>query len=133
MPQEMALRYGGYFFQAEKAAGADPVGLVPGDTLITYQDENQLVDVVHISKLDSAANGASWQHVWKTGSGNALDAGEVVQFKICIDDGCRTTGGLATALGVNTKFTINITPAEGGDFPFTRTTPSEIKSILDLK
>ena len=68
-------------FQAKKAAGADAVGLDPSKTLITYIDENQIVDVEHISSPTTATAAASWQHVWKTGSGNSLDAGEVVQFR----------------------------------------------------
>ena len=124
-------------FKVTNAAGAQAVDLAPDNTLLSYSDKNQLVDILHVSDNNAATADATWQHEWKQGSGNSLDTGEVVQFKICVNTNCTSgAGGLAnngTALGTNIAFKIEIIPQAGAVSTMGRTIPSELKTIMDLR
>jgi len=88
-------------------AGQNPIDLTGGKTVVSYIDENQFVD-----------NG-TWSSVWLTGSGDLVDSNEMVEITL-------DTSGLTSALGADTRFTIEIKPPVGAPLVLTRTAPADI-------
>ena len=103
-------------FQINPASGASgSIDLSTTTTVMSYQDDNQFVNL-------TAAN---WTATWLSGSGPLLDAGEAVDISIDLS-------GLTTALGQGQSFTVSVKPARGAVITITRTTPVELRPVVDL-
>ena len=106
-------------FQVANAAGGGAVDLTPGETLITYTDDNQLWTL---------ASG----DFTVTGLGNAdsdklVEPGEMYEVVV--------TGLVAKLdpdLGKDTEFTLQLKPRQGAVVQITRTTPLVIDTYSDL-
>lgn len=83
--------------------------------IATYVDQNQSVNLPT----------GSWLVTWLIGSGNVLEAGERVEVRI-------TLTGLSSLLGASRTFKIELRPSTGATLVIERTTPAEIKAIMDL-
>ena len=82
-------------------SGADAVGLLPANTLLTYTDANNNVTLVRANDINgTGATSPWWWSDWKLGTGDAVDSGEVVEITV----------GLFTAIDSTT------TVFEGGTF-----------------
>ncbi len=126
-------------YKVTNAAGADAVNLTPGSTLLTYSDPNNLETLVRSATLTGLGETAPWWYSdWKLGTGDAVDSGEVVEITVGLF-AANATGDypgptlLGTGLGVNTSFKIEVIPAQGAPFTVSRTSPIEIKAIMDLQ
>jgi len=121
-------------FKLTNAAGAAAANLKSGDTLVTYSDKNNLVTLAHRSAVTQGSGDTPyWSHKWLLGAGDALEAGEVVEFLISTATITGDKNALATKLGTNTSFKIELIPSEGAAFTVTRTTPTEVKKVMDLR
>jgi flagellin FlaB len=118
-------------FKMTNSAGADSVGLPPSTTLITYSDANNQENALHTgagpgpSTADRPTSGDSvgWDASWILGTGDNVDPGEIVEITLNVD---------RVALGANTPFKIEVIPGSGAVITIERTTPLEIKPIMDL-
>ena len=82
---------------------------------MSYQDDNQFVN----------STPADWTATWLSGSGPNLDPGEAVDVSIDLS-------GLATALGQGQAFAVSVKPVKGAVLTLTRSTPVELKPVVDL-
>ena len=126
-------------YKVTNAAGATAVDLTPTSTLLTYSDANNLTTLVRSATVNGVGETAPWWFSeWKLGTGDGVDSGEVVEFTVGLF-AANATGDypgptlLTTALGVNTSFKIEVIPPQGAPFTVTRTSPIEIKNIMDLQ
>ena len=87
-------------------------------TIITYIDEDQVVNLT-----GGAAN--QWLATWIIGSGDILTPGERVQIRV-------TLTALATKLGTAKEFSIQVKPTVGSVLVIERTTPAELKTVMNL-
>ena len=107
-------------------ATGTPVDLSAASLVVTYIDQNQLVDLVQNTGAETAGNNTGWDTVFGAGdTGPVLDPGEQADFWVNLSD-------LTTQLGAYTEFIIQIKPAAGGLLEVRRTTPGQITAIIDL-
>ena len=105
--------------QVANAAGGVSVNLTPGETLITYTDPNQMVNL---------ASG----DFTSTGLGNA-DSDKLVEFGEMYE--IKITGleaKLTTDLKADSPFSIEIKPPAGAVLHFERRTPVALETYNDL-
>jgi flagellin FlaB len=107
-------------FQVSNAAGGDAIDMTVGNTIIKYQDLNQVVN------LDTGTEFTA------TGIGNhdgdaLLESGEV--FEIQIPD---MVAALTPDLGTNHPFTLEVIPPSGAVLFIQRTTPVAMETIVNL-
>jgi flagellin FlaB len=112
-------------FQISNAAGGDAIDMTVGNTIIKYQDLNQVVnlDVVGEFTADGVGN-----H-----DGDALlESGEV--FEVEIPSMVALLEGLpnGVALGTNEAFTLEVIPPTGAVLFIQRTTPVAMETINNL-
>jgi flagellin FlaB len=119
-------------FRLTVAAGNDSVGLAPANTLVSFFDQNNQVNLLNTADGSLTTSGDTfWYHTWLLGEGDSVEPGEVVEFTIGVG-GLATADGGTKALGANTTFKIEVIPAEGAVVVLGRTTPLEITSIMDM-
>ncbi len=111
-------------FVVANAIGEYPIDLTPqadesgnNVTVISYWDENQ-----HVAEVE----GWTITQLAEADEDNLLEIGE--QFLVDVD-----LSTLATPLGVNSIFTIEVKPPHGATVVLNRRTPAEIDSVMDLK
>ncbi len=103
-------------FTLSSATQADEAAEVSSaSTVITYLDDDQ---ALNLSTSDRTAT-------WLIGSGPMLDAGEQVEITV-------TLSGLSPTLGKGREFAIQIKSADGAVVAIPRTTPVELKKIVEL-
>ena len=120
-------------FKLTNAVGADPVALDNVNTLLSYSDATDQTSLR--GNQSTTGDGISavvhqWTRDWQVGAGDAVDAGEVVLIKVFL---CEVSCANADpVLGANTTFTIELLPVQGAVIRIERTTPLEIKAVMDL-
>ena len=87
-------------------------------TIITYIDDDQVVNL-------TGGAGNEWLATWIIGSGDLLTPGERVQIRV-------TLTALATKLGTAKEFAIQVKPTVGSVLVIERTTPAELKTVMNL-
>ena len=110
-------------FQVKNAAGGNEVDLTPGETLITYQDVDQLVT------LDSTATtgGFTVTALGNADSDKLVEPGETYEIAII-----GLVSKLNPDLGTDKQFTLQVKPRQGAVVQITRTTPLVVEKINDL-
>ena len=104
-------------FQLTSASqSSEGVDLADTGTLISYLDDTQSVNVA----------AADWTAVWLLGSGPLLDANEAVEINVDVS-------ALTTRLATSTEFTIQVKPNKGAVVVVNRTTPPELKTVMNLQ
>jgi flagellin FlaB len=114
-------------FKLANATGATGVDLASSTTLFTYTDDSQSVSVpfdADAGDLDCAA--ACWKSEWILGTGDSIDSGEVVEITVELKN-------LDTGLPKSSTFKIEVIPSQGAVVPILRTTPLEIKTVMNLE
>ena len=89
-------------FQVSNAAAGEAIDLTPGNTVIKYSDKTQTINMNSTAEF-SATNVAAFGD-----TDSLLEIGEVFEIVLL-----NMTGQLATDLGTNTEFTIELIPASG--------------------
>jgi len=112
-------------FVVANTIGEYPIDLTPeGDannvTVVSYWDENQ-----HVAEL----SGWSITPLGGADADNLLEMGEQFLLTIPVD----STSVLATPLGVNSVFTIELKPPHGATVVVSRRTPAELDTVMDLR
>ena len=99
-------------------------------TLVTYSDRSTHADAFYTGANSSTADGpvgtgdsVGWGHTWVLGDGDNVDPGEVVEIYVNVQQ---------IGLGSNTPFKMELIPGKGAVVTIERTTPLEIKTIMDL-
>jgi len=118
------------------ATGVERVLFDPEQILVTYQDENNVEQLAYpggaTGVITTAATVTACKnrttHTWcyaRDGADLLLDPGEVNELYIFVDD-------LATKLGANKQFTIEIIPQDGAVLKFERRTPLSLSPVMNL-
>ena len=107
----------------KNAAGGNEVDLTPGETLITYQDVDQLVT------LDSTATtgGFTVTALGNADSDKLVEPGETYEIAII-----GLVSKLNPDLGADRRFTLQVMPRQGAVVQISRTTPTVVEKINDL-
>ena len=100
---------------------AKAVDLSSVGTVVTYLDDDQALNCT-----SSGTPSCSWTTTWVIGSGDLVDPGEQVDVTVNISK-------LTPPLGPNKEFTIRLKPNKGAVVIVTRTTPAELKGIMNLQ
>lgn len=104
-------------FQVTNATqGGEAVSLATSGVngaILTYLDADQSVNL------------STWTATWLSGAGSLLNPGETVQIDADIS-------GVATKLKTDKRFTIQLKPTVGAVLNVTRSTPAELKTVMDL-
>ncbi len=95
--------------------------------VVTYLDDNQAINCENPQSFDGDADTAecSWATSWVIGSGDLVDPGEQVDMTI-------TLTNLSPLLPKSREFTIQVKPNKGAVVIVNRTTPPELKAIMEL-
>lgn len=104
-------------FQISNAAAGEAIDMTPGNAIIKYSDKTQTVNMNASSEF-SASNIAAFGD-----ADSLLEVGEV--FEITLLD---MTTQLATDLGTNTNFTLELVPPQGAVLHIGRRTPVSLES-----
>ena len=104
-------------FQVPNAAAGESIDMTPGNTVIKYSDNSQTV-TMNASSEFTATNVAAFGD-----SDNLLEVGEV--FEIILLD---MTTQLATDLGTNKNFTLELIPTSGAVLFIDRRTPVSLEA-----
>ena len=98
------------YFQVSNAAGSGTINMTVGTMIVKYSDKNQ-------SKI---YNAAPLSIASVSGDGDdLLEPNEIIEIRLT-----GMEADLATDLGQNTTFTIEVIPPEGASLVLERTTPS---------
>ena len=110
-------------FQVANAAGGGAGDLTPGETIITYQDADQLFT------LDSTSNtgGFTVTALGNADSDKLVEPGEMYEAKVI-----GLVAKLDPDLGTDKEFTLQLKPRQGAVVQITRTTPLVVEKINDL-
>ncbi len=104
-------------FQISNAAAGEAIDMTPGNTIIKYSDKTQTVNLNSSTEF-SASNIAAFGD-----TDSLLEIGEL--FQITLLD---LTSNLATDLGTNTDFTIEMIPSGGAVLFIGRRTPVSLEA-----
>ena len=104
-------------FQISNAAAGEAIDMTPGNTIIKYSDKTQTVNLNSSTEF-SASNIAAFGD-----TDSLLEIGEL--FQITLLD---LTSNLATDLGTNTDFTIEMIPSGGAVLSIGRRTPVSLEA-----
>ncbi len=104
-------------FQISNAAAGEAIDMTPGNTIIKYSDKTQTVNLNSSTEF-SASNIAAFGD-----TDSLLEIGEL--FQITLLD---LTTQLATDLGTNTAFTIELIPSRGAVLFIGRRTPVSLEA-----
>ena len=106
-------------FTLSLVAGGSPVNMssTAKEVVIGYKDQAQF------------ENNLPWSINWivskQTPADDLLEEGELAEITV-------TLSGLATKLGANTAFNLEIKPPKGAVLNVNRTTPAAIQTVMDL-
>jgi flagellin FlaB len=116
------------FTIAPASTASETVDLSTTGTVITYLDEYQGINCGTPQSFDGDADTAecSWSSSWLIGSGDIVDPGEQVELTL-------TLTNLTPLLAAKIEFTIQVKPNKGAVVIVSRTLPSELKGVMDLK
>ena len=106
-------------FQVSNAAAGEPIDLTPGNTIIRYSDKNQVTNLTSTTEFTSTNIAAFGDQ------DSLLERGEIFEIKLLALDGAT----LATNLGPNTTFTIEVVPPRGAVLFIERTTPVSFNTV----
>ena len=104
-------------FQISNAAAGEAIDMTPGNTIIKYSDKTQTVNLNSSTEF-SASNIAAFGD-----TDSLLEIGELFQITLL-----NLTSNLATDLGTNTDFTIEMIPSEGAVLFIGRRTPVSLEA-----
>ncbi|HIM78508.1 MAG TPA: hypothetical protein EYM54_00215 [Dehalococcoidia bacterium] len=115
------------FTLSSAAQASDAVDLSTTGVVVTYLDDNQAINCENPQSFDGDADTAecSWATSWVIGSGDLVDPGEQVDMTI-------TLTNLSPLLPKSREFTIQVKPNKGAVVIVNRTTPPELKAIMEL-
>ena len=108
-------------FNVTDAVGASPVDLAAVKTLLTCSDPNTIESVPGEQEGESLL---VLTREWLVGAPNAVDPGEVVRITLDLAPG---------VLRANVTFAIELLPVNGAVIRLERTTPLEIREVMDLR
>ena len=108
-------------FQVSNAAAGEAIDLTPGNTVIKYSDKTQTINMNSTAEF-SATNVAAFGD-----TDSLLEIGEVFEIVLL-----NATGQLATDLGTNTEFTIELIPPSGAVLFIGRRTPVSLDANMNL-
>ena len=103
-------------FQISNAAAGEAIDMTPGNTIIKYSDKTQTVNLNSSTEF-SASNIAAFGD-----TDSLLEIGELFQITLL-----NLTSNLATDLGTNTDFTIEMIPSGGAVLFIGRRTPVSLE------
>ena len=113
-------------FQVSNATqGAVGVDLSSSTVIVTYLDDSQVLSNIAFNAVPTTTDN-TWGTSFLSGSGPLLEADERVEFTVNLD-------GLTTNLAVSTQFRIEVKPQVGATLVVERTTPAELKDIVNLQ
>lgn len=104
-------------FNLALASGGDPIDLSDGSVIVAYRDNSQVVNTLSYTPNFIVDDGDA---------DTVLEDGELAEITVDLS-------GLTTALGPNTEFTIEVNPPTGAVLNLTRTTPSAIETVTELR
>ena len=104
-------------FQISNAAAGEAIDMTPGNTIIKYRDKTQTVNLNSSTEF-SASNIAAFGD-----TDSLLEIGELFQITLL-----NLTSNLATDLGTNTDFTIEMIPSGGAVLFIRRRTPVSLEA-----
>ena len=104
-------------FQISNAAAGEAIDMTPGNTIIKYSDKTQTVNLNSSTEF-SASNIAAFGD-----TDSLLEIGELFQITLL-----NLTSNLATDLGTNTDFTIEMIPSGGAVLFIRRRTPVSLEA-----
>ncbi len=115
------------FTLTSAAQAAEAVDLSTTGVVVTYLDSDQAINCENPQSFDGDADTAecSWSTSWIIGSGDLVDPGEQVDMKV-------TLTNLTPLLPKSKEFTIQVKPNKGAVVIVNRTTPPELKAIMEL-
>jgi archaellin len=125
------------------ATGVERVEFIPDNMIITYLDDTNVAQLTYPGALPGRLNGdvdgpilpanltacialaePSWCYK-RDGNDELLDPGEVHELYLVVAE-------LATKLGANTQFTIEIIPQDGAVVKIDRRTPISVTGVMNL-
>ena len=115
------------FTLTSAAQAAEAVDLSTTSVVVTYLDSDQAINCENPQSFDGDADTAecSWSTSWVIGSGDLVDPGEQVDMTV-------TLTNLSPLLPKSKEFTIQVKPNKGAVVIVNRTTPPELKAIMEL-
>lgn len=102
-----------------------PVDLSDQGITVSYVDANQGM-ALRFQATSQATSTLGWSAKWLSDSGPLLNPGERVEIEVILT-------GLASPLGANSTFAIEMKPAGGDMLVVAGTTPGELTSVMELK
>ena len=115
------------FTLTSAAQASDAVDLSTTGVVVTYLDQGQAINCENPQSFDGDADTAecSWSTSWVIGSGDLVDPGEQVDMTV-------TLTNLSPLLPKSREFTVQVKPNKGAVVIVNRTTPAELKAIMEL-
>ena len=115
------------FTLSSAAQSSDAVDLSTTGVVVTYLDNNQALNCENPPSFDGDGDTpeCSWPTSWIIGSGDLVDPGEQVDMTV-------TLTNLSPLLPKSREFTIQVKPNKGAVVIVNRTTPPELKAIMEL-
>jgi flagellin FlaB len=110
-------------FQIATAAGGDAIDLTPGNTVIKYTDTTQTLNFDSDTEFTTSVVGAG-------DSDTLLERGEV--FEVLVGPTANLQTLLATNLGTNDTFSLELVPPTGATLYIQRTTPVSLELLTNL-
>ena len=115
------------FTLTSAAQASDAVDLSPTGVVVTYLDSLQAINCENPQSFDADPDTAecSWSTSWVLGSSDMVDPGEQVDMTVFLTN-------LSPLLPKNREFTIQVKPNKGAVVIVNRTTPAELKAIMEI-
>ena len=115
------------FTLSSAAQASDAVDLSTTGVVVTYLDNNQAINCENPESFDGDPDTAecSWSTSWIIGSPDLVDPGEQVDMTVKLTN-------LSPLLPKSREFTIQVKPNKGAVVIVNRTTPPELKAIMEL-
>ena len=115
------------FTLSSAAQASDAVDLSTTGVVVTYLDNNQAINCENPESFDGDPDTAecSWSTSWIIGSPDLVDPGEQVDMTVKLTN-------LSPLLPKSREFTIQVKPNKGAGVIVNRTTPPELKAIMEL-
>ncbi len=112
------------FTLTSAAQAAEAVDLSSAGTVVTYLDSDQALNCTF--QTGSGSTYCTWDTAWIIGSGSLVDPNEQVDVTVNISN-------MTPVLRKSIEFTIQIRPSRGAVVIVNRTTPAELKTIMDFQ
>jgi len=112
------------FTLTSAAQAAESVDLSKAGTVVTYLDKEQALNCTF--QTGSGTSYCTWDTNWIIGSGSLVDPNEQVDVTVNISN-------MTPVLRKSIEFTIQIRPSRGAVVVVNRTTPAELKTIMDFQ